>query len=81
MKYNAFSRDMMRACSGGLSSFMMEREQDPEEFFLKIEDLRERLHHIEENISDESFQDILLQGLTDYMTTSGTSIIATGRSG
>lgn len=42
----------------------MERGQDPEDF-LMVEDLRKRPHRMEVNISDERFQDTILQGLTD----------------
>ena len=43
----------------------MEQGQDPDDYTFKLLGVRGRLHEMVEKISDERFEDILLQGLTD----------------
>ena len=64
-KYNSNSKEARRACYEKLVSSRMEEEQDPDDFTIKLLEIRGRLHEMGEKISDERFEDILLQGLTD----------------
>lgn len=64
-KYNSYTRETRRAFHEELTNFSMEQGQDPEDFFSKIEHLWQRLDDMGETISDERFQDIILQGLPD----------------
>ena len=43
----------------------MEQGQDPDDYTFKLREVRGRLYEMGEKISDERFEDILLQGLTD----------------
>ena len=43
----------------------MEEGQDPDDYTIKLIEVRGQLHEMGEKISDERFEDILLQGLTD----------------
>ena len=64
-KYNSNSKEARRACYEKLVSFRMEEGQDPDDYIIKLLEIRGRLHKMGEKISDERFEDILLQGLTD----------------
>ena len=43
----------------------VEQGQDPDDYTIKLMEIRGRLHKMGEKISDERFEDILLRGLTD----------------
>ena len=43
----------------------MEEGQDPDDYAIKLMEIRGRLHEMGEKISEERFENILLQGLTD----------------
>ena len=64
-KYNSNSKEARRACYENLVSFRMEERQDPDHYIIKLMKTRGRLHEMGEKISDERFEDILLQGLID----------------
>ena len=63
--YNSNSKGARRACHEKLVSFRMEEGQDPDDYTIKLIEIRGLLHKMGEKISDERFEDILLQGLTD----------------
>ena len=46
-------------------NFRMEQGQDPDDYTFKLLEVRGQLHEMGEKISDERFEDILVQGLTD----------------
>ena len=64
-KYDSNSKDARRASYKKLVSFRMEEGQDPGGYTLKLMEFRGRLHEMTEKISNERFEGILLQGLTD----------------
>ena len=64
-KYNSNSKEARRACYEKLVTFRMEEGQDPVDYIIKLKEIQGRLHEMGEKISDERFEDILLQGLTD----------------
>ena len=64
-KYNSNSKEARRAWDEKLVSFRIEGGQDPEDYTIKLMEIRRRLDQMGEKISDERFEDILLQGLTD----------------
>ena len=43
----------------------MEKGQDSDDYTIKLLEIRGQLHEMGEKTSDERFEDILLQGLTD----------------
>ena len=64
-KYNSNSKEARRACYEKLVSFRMEEGRGPDDYTIKLMEVRGRLHEMGEKILDERFEDILLQGLTD----------------
>ena len=64
-KYNSNSKKSWRACYEKLVNFVMEQGQDSDDYAIKLMEIHIRLHEMGENISDERFKDILLQGLID----------------
>ena len=64
-KYNSNSKESRRACYEKVVNFRMEQGQDPDDYTTKLMEMRGRLHQMGEKVSDERFEDILLQGLTD----------------
>ena len=64
-KYNSNSKEARRACYEELVNFRMEEGQDPDDYTIKLLEIRGRLHEMGEKISDERFEDFLLQGRTD----------------
>ena len=66
-KYDGCTKEARRACHEKLTTLKMEDKQDPEDFFFKMDDLRQRLAEMGEVVSDERYEDIILQGITnDY---------------
>ncbi|CAN0505479.1 unnamed protein product, partial [Laminaria digitata] len=66
-KYHDNSKEARRACYEKLMNVRMEQGQDPDDYIFELLEVRGRLHEMGEKISDERFEDILLQGLTnDY---------------
>ena len=63
--YNSNSKEARRACYEKLVSFRMEEGQDPDDYTIKLMEIRGRLQEMGEKTSDERFEDISLQGLTD----------------
>ena len=63
--YNINNRESRQACYEKLVIFDMTQGQDPDDYTIKLMEIRGRLHEMGEQISDERFEDILLQGLTD----------------
>ncbi|CAM9830362.1 unnamed protein product, partial [Laminaria digitata] len=64
-KHHNNSKEARRACYEKLVNVRMEQAQDPDDYIFKPLEVRGRLHEMGERISDERFEDILLQGLTD----------------
>ena len=64
-KFNSNSKEARRACYENLVNFRMEQGQDPDDYTIKLTEIRGQLHEMGEKVSDERFEDILLQGLTD----------------
>ncbi|CAN0557693.1 unnamed protein product, partial [Laminaria digitata] len=64
-KYHNNSKEARQACYEKLVNVRMEQGQDPDDYIFKLLEVRGRLHEMGEKISDERFEDILLQGLTD----------------
>ncbi|CAN0229426.1 unnamed protein product, partial [Laminaria digitata] len=64
-KYHNNSMEARRACYEKPVNVRMEQGQDPDDYIFKVLEVRGRLHEMGESISDERFEDILLQGLTD----------------
>ena len=64
-KYNSNRKEARRACYEKLVSFRMEEGQNPDDYTIKLLEIGGRLHEMGEKSSDERFEDILLQGLTD----------------
>ena len=64
-KYNSNSQEARPACYEKLVSFRMKKGQDPDDYIIKLMETQGRLHGMGEQIPDERFEDILLQGLTD----------------
>ena len=66
-KYDSFTKETRRACYEELTTNKMAQGEDPDDFFTKMEDLRERLKDMGEIVSDERFEDIILQAISnDY---------------
>ena len=65
IKYNSNSKEARRACYEKLVSFRMEGGLHPDDYSINLFEIRGRLNEMGEKISDERFEDILLQGLTD----------------
>ena len=64
-KYNSNSKEGRRTCYEKLASFRMEEGQYPDDYTIKLMEVRRRLHEMAEKIADKRFADILFQGLTD----------------
>ncbi|CAN0586783.1 unnamed protein product, partial [Ectocarpus sp. 12 AP-2014] len=66
-KYDSHTKETRRACDEELTTNKMAQGEDPDDFFTKMEDLRERLKDMGEIVSDERFEDIILQAISnDY---------------
>ncbi|CAN0028883.1 unnamed protein product, partial [Sphacelaria rigidula] len=66
-KYDSFTRETRRACYEELTTNKMAQGEDPDYFFTKMEDLRERLKYLGEIVWDKRFEDIILQAISnDY---------------
>ena len=59
-KYNSNSKEARRACYEKLVSFRMEKGQDPDDYTVKLMEVRGRLNEMGEKTSEEGFEDILL---------------------
>ena len=64
-EYSSNSKESRRASYEKLVNFGMQQGQDHDDNTIKLMEIRGRLHEMGEKISDETFEDILLQGLTD----------------
>ena len=58
-------KEARRACYEKLVNSRMEQGQDPDDYTFILLEVRERFQKMGDMISDESFGDIRLQGLTD----------------
>ena len=67
-KYDNNRKEARRACHEKLVNVRMQQGQDPDDYIFKLLEVRGRLHETGERTSDERFEDILLQGLTDHFT-------------
>ena len=65
IKHNRNSEEARRVCYEKLVSFRMEEGQGLDDFTIKLMEIRGRMQEMGEKISDESFEDISLHGLTD----------------
>ncbi|CAN0576532.1 unnamed protein product, partial [Ectocarpus sp. 12 AP-2014] len=66
-KYDSYTKETRRACYDELTTKKMAQGEDPEDFFTAVEDMRDRLKDMGEIISDERFEDIILQAISnDY---------------
>ncbi|CAN0584727.1 unnamed protein product, partial [Ectocarpus sp. 12 AP-2014] len=66
-KYDSHTKEPRRACYEELTANKMAQGEDPDDFFTKMEDLRERLKDMGEIVSNERFEDIILQAISnDY---------------
>ena len=64
-KYNSNSKETRRACYEKLVNFRIKEGQGPDDYTIKLMEIRGRLHEMGEKISNERFEDIVVQGLTD----------------
>ncbi|CAM9889260.1 unnamed protein product, partial [Laminaria digitata] len=64
-KYHNNNKEARRACYEKLANVLMQQGRNPDDYIFKLLDVRGRLHEMGERSSDERFEDILLQGLTD----------------
>ena len=64
-KYRNNSKEARRAFLEKLVNFRVIIGHDLDHYVLKLLEVRGRLHYTGENISDERFEEILLQELTD----------------
>ena len=64
-KYNSNSKERRRACYEKRASFRMKEGQYPDDYTIKLMEVRKQLHEMADKTADKRFEDILLQGLTD----------------
>ena len=64
-KYHINTKEVRRASYEKLVNFRMEQGRDPDDHVFKPLEVRGRLNEMGERVSDERFEDILLQGLIE----------------
>ena len=62
-KYNSHTKGARRACHEKLVTTRMDPGQDPDDFFLILDECRQQLEDIGESVHDEWYEDIILQAL------------------
>ena len=76
-KYVCCTKETRRANYEALVDTRMKQGQDPDDYFMLLDQRRVRLRENGEVISDERFEDIILRGITSDTIISATPAIAT----